>query len=161
MKYGLIIGVVVILAVISFAIFFITNSASVANTNSGSSSGSSSSGGTVPTGSIGGTQVFDVAVTDSGFSPETITVPAGSLVRFTNQRSVAVWVASDVHPTHRAYPGSDIAKCGTDAQIFDACGEFNQGDVYSFVFNEKGTWRYHDHLHSSIKGTIIVESIVN
>ena len=161
MKAGLIIGVVVVLAAISVAIFFISSNSSVSNTNSNSGSssgsGSSSSGGAVPAGSFGNTQFFDVSVTDSGFSPETITVPAGSLVRFTNQRSVAVWVASDVHPTHRAYPDSDIAKCGTDVQIFDACGEFNQGGIYSFVFSERGSWNYHDHLHSNMKGKIIVQ----
>ncbi len=110
-----------------------------------------------PAGAVERTQIYDVVVTNNGFSPNKITIPAGSLVAFTNQRSVPVWVASNIHPTHTQYPGSSISKCGTNEQIFDACSEFNEGDIYSFVFNEAGTWGYHDHLHPSMKGTIIVQ----
>ena len=88
-----------------------------------------------------------------------VTIPQGSLVRFTNKRSVEVWPASNVHPTHKNYPGSDITKCGTleQSQIFDSCIGMSTDSITSFTFNELGTWQYHDHLHPNVKGTIVVQ----
>jgi len=31
-----------------------------------------------------------------------------------------------------------------------------EGESYTFIFNEAGNWRYHDHLRSSLTGTIVV-----
>ncbi|MEK6824273.1 MAG: hypothetical protein AABY02_00300, partial [Nanoarchaeota archaeon] len=64
------------------------------------------------------------------------------------------------HPSHKNYPGSDIAKCGTSeaSTIFDACKGLAQGESYSFTFNEVGSWNYHDHLNPNLRGTVIVEA---
>ena len=64
-----------------------------------------------------------------------------------------------MHPTHKVYPGSDIEKCGTaeESNIFDACRGLKEGESYEFTFNEKGSWRYHDHLNIKNTGSIIVE----
>lgn len=73
----------------------------------------------------GGTEsgAYTIEITKDGFVPKTLTVHAGDTVRFTNTDTSPHWPASDDHPTHRLYPGSDIAKCGTPEQsgIFDAC----------------------------------------
>ncbi len=100
-----------------------------------------------------------VEITSSGFSPLTMRVSDGESVTFVNAGNRASWPASDVHPTHRSYPGSDISKCeGSErGEIFDACRGLGEGESYTFTFDEKGEWKYHDHLNSANKGTIIVE----
>jgi plastocyanin len=100
-----------------------------------------------------------VEITQSGFSPSVMTVKNGETVTFTNMVSRPSWPASNVHPTHTLYPGSDIQKCATpeEAGIFDACRGLNIGDSFFFTFMEVGTWVYHDHLSPFITGQIIVE----
>lgn len=83
-----------------------------------------------------------VTYEDDGFTPETIRVPAGTTVTWTNESGQAMWVASDVHPTHEILPEFD---------------QLGRGDSYSFTFSEAGEWEYHNHLRSSHTGTIIVE----
>ncbi|HLD57839.1 MAG TPA: hypothetical protein VJA47_06010 [archaeon] len=106
------------------------------------------------------TTVNIVEATSSGFTPSTITVKAGEFVTFTNKDTAKHWPASAVHPTHKVYPGSDIAKCSDPVEktkIFDACKGLEKEESWSFTFNEKGTWKYHDHLNTGSTGTIVVE----
>jgi len=100
-----------------------------------------------------------VAISDTGFEPADVTVSAGDTVTFVNNGQAPHWPASDVHPTHTSYPGSDIQKCGTAeaAGIFDACKGLQTGEEYSFTFTEPGSWEYHDHLNARQGGTITVE----
>lgn len=98
-----------------------------------------------------------ITITDSGFSPQELTVKVGDTVTWQNDASRGVWPASAFHPTHRNYPGSDIEKCGTDVEIFDSCGDIQPGDSWSFTFEEIGTWPYHDHSRASVFGRVIVE----
>ena len=94
-----------------------------------------------------------IEITASGFSPQTLTVNAGTTVTFTNKDSAAHWPASAMHPTHAVYPETG----GCIGSKFDACKELAQGETWSFTFNEKGTWNYHDHVNPSKFGTIIVQ----
>jgi len=107
---------------------------------------------TTPSGNV-------IEITSSGFSPETITIGVGETVTWINKKSGISRPATDIHPTHFIYPGSDIKKCGTvEAEsIFDACRILAQEETYEFTFNEEGSWRYHDHLNPRTRGTIIVE----
>ena len=103
-----------------------------------------------------------VRITSSGFEPKELTISQGETVTFVNQDSVEHWPASDNHPTHTLYPGSDIKICfgGTEeekSQIFDACKGLARGEEYSFTFNKLGAWGYHDHKKSDLTGTIIVK----
>ena len=100
-----------------------------------------------------------VEFTANGYTPSTLTVKTGTKVTFKNTVDTATWPASAVHPTHKAYPGSDIEKCNTAEQskIFDACRGLKKGESFSFVFNEKGTWFYHNHLDTKYFGKIVVE----
>ena len=97
--------------------------------------------------------------TDSGFSPNPLTVKLGETVTFINQSSNPFWPASPMHPTHKVYPGSDIERCGTaeEPNIFDACRGIPAGGSWSFTFDEIGSWNYHNHLNSSHFGKIVVE----
>ena len=91
------------------------------------------------------------------YTPETIHISVGQKVTFVNKDD-AFWPASNLHPTHTAYPGSDIAKCFNSqrSKIFDACKSLGVGKEYSFVFDNIGEWRYHDHINPRATGTIIV-----
>lgn len=99
-----------------------------------------------------------VTYTNNGYSPATLTVKKGDTVVFENKSSRKMWTASDVHPTHRNYPGSGIEKCSSaGADIFDACRGFDPGENYSFTFNQVGTWQYHNHSQANHGGTVIVQ----
>lgn len=100
-----------------------------------------------------------IEYTNNGFSPSPLTIKVGDKVTFMNKADKDVWVASAMHPTHRAYPGSNINKCGTDEAgiTFDSCGRIAPGTSYSFTFQSEGRWGYHNHIRTSKFGTIIVE----
>lgn len=104
-------------------------------------------------------QEHNILITEEGFSPKIITIQQGDIVTWENQMSKDSWPASAVHPTHTVYPGSNVNKCGTaeESETFDACKGISPGEKYSFTFNERGEWNYHDHLSSSSTGTIIVQ----
>ncbi len=99
-----------------------------------------------------------VEITSSGFNPKTLNIDVGETVTFVNKDSSAHWPASNLHPTHRTYPNSNIEKCGTEEEstTFDACGTLEPGEEYLFTFTRVGRWPYHDHLHPSRGGTIAV-----
>jgi plastocyanin len=94
-------------------------------------------------GSGGGGNV--VKITDNGFEPSTLTISRGDTVEFENKSSDDAWPASNVHPTHRLYPG------------FDAKKPLLPGASYSFMFTKPGRWGYHNHLAPDIQGTILVK----
>ena len=101
-----------------------------------------------------------IEITSAGFNPKTITIKVGDTVTFVNKDSSKHWPASDLHPVHMTYPGSDIKKCDTaEAEtIFDACKGLMQGEEYSFTFDRVGRWPYHDHLKPSFAGVVVVQS---
>ncbi len=85
-----------------------------------------------------------VTYTDTGFAPTSVSVKRGTTVTFVNESSGAMWVASDVHPTHQLLPGFDQLKSVTN------------GGTYEYTFTKVGTWRYHNHVKPEAKGTVIV-----
>lgn len=100
-----------------------------------------------------------INITDSIFSPNEVTINAGDTVKFVNQANQFRWPASAVHPIHELYPGSSISKCGTPEanKIFDACRGLKTGESFSFTFNVRGVWPYHDHLAPALRGQIKVQ----
>jgi plastocyanin len=99
-----------------------------------------------------------ISFTDSGFSPARVDIARSDTVIFTNASSRHFWPASDIHPTHRLYPDSDIKKCGTpeEPRLFDACRAIAPGGSYAFTFTEAGEWKYHDHLSARETGVVAV-----
>ena len=98
-----------------------------------------------------------VEYTDGVYRPETTTIKKGETVTWVN-KGLEFWPASDFHPIHRNYPGSNIVKCGTEEEktLFDACRSMGPGAQYSFTFTEVGEWEFHDHINPRAKGKIIV-----
>lgn len=85
------------------------------------------------------------------FKPQEIKVRAGAKVFFVNESTEQrpMYVASDDHPTHENYQGFDTAAVN---QKFPGLSE-----SFSFVFDRKGEWGYHDHNFPAARGRIIVE----
>ena len=161
MKTGVIIGILVVLALIIlvFAFGYTGNQNNVQEKQESPSVVIPIVGsGEVEETISGSSSTHDIEITSSGFSPKTLEINAGDTVTWTNKDSRNHWPASASHPTHTVYPGSSISKCGISAEseTFDACNGLSAGESYSFTFNEKGTWKYHDHLSTSRTGTIIV-----
>ncbi len=104
-------------------------------------------------------EVSVITFTESGYSPNPLTIKAGETVKFVNNSEQDFWPASAMYPTHTVYPGSGIEKCDTDARssLFDSCEGIAPGDSWEFTFNEVGEWAYHDHLRAKFFGKVIVE----
>ncbi len=82
--------------------------------------------------------------TSDGFSPASVTVSAGSVVRIVNQTDEEVEPSSNPHPDHNGNP------------------ELNFGDIEpsaskTATLTKTGTWGYHNHYHADHKATIIVQ----
>ncbi len=93
-----------------------------------------------------------VTYTDQGFSPSPITVPKGGAVKFVNQSSEPMWVASNPHPLHNGYPTTG----GCINSTFDSCRGIQPGDSWSFTFTINAEWGYHNHPHPGKKGKVVV-----
>lgn len=85
-----------------------------------------------------------VLMKKDNFEPETVTVKKGATLEFKNMDATARWPASNIHPTHTIYPQ------------FDPRQPIDPGQSWSFTFNKVGSFKYHDHLIPSIRGTIII-----
>ena len=79
-----------------------------------------------------------------GFVPGRLEVVVGDAVVFVNASGDDFWPASNIHPTHEILPE------------FDSLGPVGSGQVWGFVFDEAGQWRYHDHLNPSEGGVVVV-----
>lgn len=86
-----------------------------------------------------------VTYTDQGFTPSTITINKGDIVKFINNSSRSFWPASNDHPTHLLYPE------------FDPKQSIAAGSSWSFKFDKVGTWGYHDHRSAVKTGTVVVK----
>ncbi|MBI4250681.1 hypothetical protein HY622_03775 [Candidatus Uhrbacteria bacterium] len=94
-----------------------------------------------------------VEMSDIGFTPASMTISAGTMVTFVNIGTRDMWPASAMHPTHAEYP----TKGGCIGSTFDACKGLKPGEAWDFTFNEKGTWKYHDHLTPNMFAQITVQ----
>lgn len=89
-----------------------------------------------------------VSVTDSGFSPASITIKAGTQLTWTNNGKSSHQVAADPYPANNSIPG------------FDSTKTLLPGDSLSFTFEQKGTFHLHDQsqpLNASFHLTVIVQ----
>lgn len=101
-----------------------------------------------------------VTYTGEGYSSKELKITKGETVTFKNGSSQPMWTASAIHPSHTAYPKTDIKHCGDATMMtmmFDACAGTPMGASWMFQFNEIGEWGYHNHLRPSHWGKIIVE----
>lgn len=86
-----------------------------------------------------------VVRTEDGFEPNRIAIATGDKIRFVNQSRSPTWPASDSHPSHALY------------KEFDPRGPIPPGQSWTFTFTRAGTWKFHDHMRSTISGSVVVE----
>ena len=79
-----------------------------------------------------------VIIQNFAFSPNNLTVKAGTTVTWINKDSTAHTVTSD-------------------SGAFTSSGNLNTGTNYTFTFTKAGTYPYHCSIHPSMTGQIIVQ----
>lgn len=94
----------------------------------------------VKVGSVWATVVY---YTKSGFSPKTITIKKGDLVRFVNHSNLSMRIVSNTYQNAPLYPGLDELK------------SVGYGKTFDFLFDRTGTWGYHN-----LNGDILVSGYV-
>jgi plastocyanin len=94
-----------------------------------------------------------ISYVDSGFEPRSATLHAGDTVRFTNNSTEALWVASIGAGGSQVYPGT--SNCG--GSPFDSCGALQPGEYWEFTFRQKGTWEFINNFDKSKTGSITVQ----
>jgi plastocyanin len=107
--------------------------------------------GSTPTSTASGTGGGTAAVVIKSFAytPQTITVKAGTTVTWTNQDSVQHTVTST----------DGISTSANVTSAFDS-GLFNQGQTFSFTFSKAGTYFYECTIHRAqpaMHGEVIVQ----
>ena len=90
-------------------------------------------------GAVSPVQAKDQAVTikDFSFTPDKVTITAGSVVTWTNKGGAQHTVTSNTGGTLES-------------------GPIGPGAAYGNLFDKPGTYAYHCEFHSSMKGTIVV-----
>ncbi len=91
-----------------------------------------------------GQKEVEILLSDDGYRPKNIVIKPGTVVTFSTDRGTSHWPASNLHPTHSIY------------SAFDSKEPVASDEVWSFKFERKGEWNYHDHLRSYFQGTIEV-----
>jgi plastocyanin len=96
---------------------------------------------TTPTtpGPKGGPGTNEVWIQGMAFTPSTITVAAGTTIKWTNKDGVAHTVTNDSGST----------------EIFDS-GSMADGAAFSHTFNTSGSFSYHCAFHMAMKATVVV-----
>ena len=93
-----------------------------------------------------------VSYVNSGFEPKEATIHTGDTVRFTNNSSHEMWVASD-GSSGPVYPGVQNG-CGSSA--LDTCKTLRPGEYWEFTFTQVGSWSFVNNLDKSASGVLIV-----
>lgn len=91
--------------------------------------------------------------TDNGFEPSVIRIKSGETVRFTNNSSNDVWIASSGESV-QLYPRTSQTCGSTD---LDSCEPFSPMDFWQFRFDVSGEWEVVNNLDKSKSGKVIVE----
>lgn len=85
-----------------------------------------------------------ITYTDSGFTPESINVAAGTTITIKNDSSADLDFASDDHPAHRDNSELNV-------------GMISPGESKTFSISKSGTWGFHNHLNDNDNGKIAVD----
>lgn len=90
-------------------------------------------------------KVYTVYYTSGVFSPTNLQINIGDTVRFLNDGLTPIRVVSDPHPEHDYLPG------------FDSVSEIPPQGIFSYTFNKRGIFDYHNERKPEQRGTIIVK----
>ncbi len=81
-----------------------------------------------------------VSYSDNGFEPTELDIKKGDIVRFSNNSSHDLWVATVVADSGRLYPAGVQETCGQSA--FDSCVSMKPFEFWEFKFDVVGEWSY-------------------
>jgi plastocyanin len=84
-----------------------------------------------------------ITATEDGFTPSTVTIKKGQSIKVVNNSSSSIEFSSADHPTHLQDPELNMS-------------ELNPGESGTITPDNVGTHGYHDHLHSTHTGKIVV-----
>lgn len=93
-----------------------------------------------------------VSYTDAGFEPLVVSIKKGETIRFVNNSSEDLWVAS-TSVEGNLYPGE--SDCGTS--MLDTCKPLAARAFWEFTFDQTGTWGYMNNLHKDRTGVVTVK----
>ena len=89
----------------------------------------------------------NVAVADSSYTPDTITIAAGAGIRWMNSGPSSHTVTADTGSTFNQTLGPP----GMDAYGYPTAGQ-----SYNKVFAAAGTYAYHCNFHANMHGVVVV-----
>lgn len=96
-----------------------------------------------------------VTVESLSFDPKTLEVASGTEVTWTNADTVAHTVTSGIQGEQGA-PGVSEDEPAQPDGVFD--GDLTEeGEAFSFTFDEAGTYSYYCDIHRQMTGEIVVE----
>lgn len=84
-----------------------------------------------------------ITATDDGFTPDTVTIKKGQSIKVVNNSSSSIEFSSADHPTHLQDPELNMS-------------ELAPGESGTITPENVGTHGYHDHLHATHTGKIVV-----
>jgi plastocyanin len=84
----------------------------------------------------------EVSISDTGFTPSDVTIPMGSVVRWTNNGSTKHSVTAK------------------KMNLFNS-GALDPGSDFLFVFTQAGTYSYRDSLHGALQGAVKVAPLAD
>ena len=146
MNTKVVLGLVVVLAVVGVGLVFLGKSGKRPyQPPSQPTAQPVQSESSTPAGSAIIPQTSSITLTTSGFAPQSLTVKAGTKVVWTNNSGATATVNSANHPTHLVYPLLNL-------------GNFGSGETLSLVFDQPGTYKYHNHLDASQTGVVDVQA---
>jgi plastocyanin len=149
-RTGTIVVIAIAILVVAGGLLFAThNSTAPASsstspaTNSNATTSPSSAASSSPSAAATAADVT-LHYTASGFSPASVTVPAGHKLIVKNDSSATIQVDSDPHPQHTDNPQLNI-------------GTISPGASSSVTLTRTGTWGIHNHLDPAVRGTVVVQ----
>lgn len=162
MVKNLIIGILVLALVIVLAVWVGGNNGELNTENETGAEmmeGESTDDNTASTSETMMAESAVVTYTNDGFSPSNVVINVGDTVTFMNESDHEMWVASATHPSHEAYSQTTLSDHCPDetGTAFDQCEGVDTGESWSFMFDQAGDWKYHNHLESSATGSITVQ----
>jgi len=83
------------------------------------------------------TAITEVFIEGFAFKPNSITIPIGTTIKWTNEDDTTHTVTSE-------------------DGIFDS-GDIKNGETYSYTFNEAGSFKYYCTIHPSMRAIVVVE----
>lgn len=92
-------------------------------------------------------KMYEVLLTKDGYIPQILHIKKGDTVKFRSNLNKPFWPASDLHPSHLLYSEFD-PKQGIPAE-----------SEWTFKFEKRGVWHFHDHLDPTKRGTVIVGNL--